>query len=248
MGAMNLNVFTAGTDHGGTDQLVASYPSGQQQTAQATIHVRVHGSFQGPDCMGGGAACSRRTTRRSCGGTDITPQIVYPPDGVLLPPNMESSPCSARRPGEPATTEFEIDFDNANTDVRVVTKCKPQPSTRAARRHVEAAASSTLDAAMWDFIAKSNQGGDPVKITVRATTDGTCASPSTNSVNIVVRRAGRQRRHLLLEVDGLGVAAPAGRSGARVRRRDRRRSRSPAPARWAAPASAATRCRATASA
>src|SRR5437899_5646852 len=53
-GSMNQNVFTAGTDHGGTTQLVASYtPAGGSLTmAIATIHVRVHGAFQGPDCMG----------------------------------------------------------------------------------------------------------------------------------------------------------------------------------------------------
>ena len=37
---------------------------------------------------------------------------------------------------------------------------------------------------VWDFIAKSNRGGDAVKITVRATTDGMCATPSMTSVNI----------------------------------------------------------------
>jgi hypothetical protein len=34
---------------------------------------------------------------------------------------------------------------------------------------------------LWDFIAKSNRGGDPLNITVRASTDGSCATGSLNS-------------------------------------------------------------------
>src|SRR5262245_31962252 len=49
LGTMNLNVFTSGIDHGGTTTLVARYnaPNGTQ-FAQATIHVRVHGTFSDP--------------------------------------------------------------------------------------------------------------------------------------------------------------------------------------------------------
>jgi hypothetical protein len=37
---------------------------------------------------------------------------------------------------------------------------------------------------MWNFVASHNAGGDPVKITVRGTTDGMCASTSSTSVNL----------------------------------------------------------------
>ena len=91
LGTMALNVFTAGTAHGGTAQLIAVYvdPSGTQQQAIATIHVRVHGTFQGPDCMGGGCGMFPPDNAPQCTATNITPQIYYPNDGVLLPPNME---------------------------------------------------------------------------------------------------------------------------------------------------------------
>jgi hypothetical protein len=190
MGAMNLNVFTAGTDHGGTTQLLASFtdPSGQQQTAIATIHVRVHGTFQGPDCMGGGCGMFPPDNAPQCTATNITPQIYYPNDGVLLPPNMEVvavhfTPFPAGPPVLPIQ-EFEIDFENAATDVRVVTKCATQLMDTAPTPAATGGCEYKLDPTVWDFIAKSNRGGDAVKITVRATTDGMCATSSTNSVNI----------------------------------------------------------------
>ncbi len=190
-GAMNLNVFTAGTDHGGTTQLVATFqpPSGGQQMALATIHVRVHGTFQGPDCPAGGCAPFPPDNAPQCTQTNITPQIYYPNDGVLLPPNMEVvavhyTPFPAGPPALPIQ-EFEIDFENANTDVRVLTTCATQlMDTASPTPGATGGCEYKLDQNVWDFIAKSNRGGDAVKITVRATTDGMCATSSTNSVNI----------------------------------------------------------------
>ena len=190
LGAMNLNVFTAGTDHGGTTTLIASFtdPSGQQQTALAMIHIRVHGTFQGPDCMGGGCGMFPPDNAPQCTATNITPQIYYPNDGVLLPPNMEVvavhfTPFPGGPPAVPIQ-EFEIDFENKNTDVRVVTKCSTQLMDTATPPTATGGCEYKLDPTVWDFIAKSNRGGDAVKITVRATTDGMCATSSANSVNI----------------------------------------------------------------
>lgn len=189
-GTMNLNVFTSSGNHGGTTQLIASYtdPMGQMQTAIATIHVRVHGSFQGPDCMGGGCTTFPPDTAPACTNTAITPQIYYPNDGVLLPPNMEVvavhfTPYPAGPPALPIQ-EFELDFENATTDVRVVTLCSTQLMDTAQPATATGGCEYKLDPTVWDFIAKSNKGGEAVKVTVRATSDGMCATPSMNSVNI----------------------------------------------------------------
>ena len=195
LGAMNLNTFVAGTSHGGTTQLIASFvdPMGQMQSAIATIHVRVHGTFQGPDCGASGCGPFPPDNAPACSATNITPQIYYPNDGVLLPPNMEKmavqwTPFPAGPPTLPIQ-EFEIDFENANTDVRIVTPCATQlmdtsSPTPAATGGCSLELSDIMSSNVWDFIAKSNRGGDAVKITVRATTDGMCATPSANSVNI----------------------------------------------------------------
>jgi hypothetical protein len=172
-GTMQANTFIAGTDHGGTTTLVANYNGA---TAQATIHVKVHGTFTSPDCPsctfpGAGAA--------SCGGMDTDPTVIYPNDGVLLPPNMNTISLQWL-PGNGNTT-FEIDLQNPATDVKIYANCKPTVDTRGA---MSGGCQLDLSGAMWDFVAKSNKGGDPVKITVQGSSNGMCASPGANSVGM----------------------------------------------------------------
>jgi hypothetical protein len=185
LGSMSGNVFTVGTTNGGTTSLIASYtPMGSGTlSANATIHVKVHGTFQGPDCMGN-CGTFPPDNAPACAATNITPTIVYPNDGVLLPPNMSVvSVMWTPWPGTPPTVKmYEVAFTNANSDVRVTTTCAAQ--TMDTSGAPSGGCELQLSQAMWDFIAKSNRGGSSVKVTVRATTDGTCATPSANSVNI----------------------------------------------------------------
>jgi hypothetical protein len=67
--------------------------------------------------------------------------------------------------------------------VRVLSKCVATVDTRATP---SGGCQVDLSSAMWDFIAKSNKGGDPIVVTVRATTDGTCASTSKNESKMSV--------------------------------------------------------------
>src|SRR5215475_6990963 len=57
----------------------------------------------------------------ACTGQGAGPQLVYPPDQVLLPPNMNVIEVQFL-PGA-GNTLFEIDFANAATDVRFETRC-----------------------------------------------------------------------------------------------------------------------------
>ena len=180
LGTMNGNVFSTGGAHGGSTILIATFvpPGGSQETmGMANIHVRVKGTFTGPDCMGGGCGTFPPDGAPPCAQTNIAPQIYYPPDGVLLPPNMnvmavQWTPFPSGPPALPIQ-EFEIDFENANTDVRILTKCATQMmDTGQPAPAATGGCELVLDQAMWDFIAKSNRGGDAVKVTVRATTDG----------------------------------------------------------------------------
>jgi hypothetical protein len=185
-GIMSNNVFTTGTAHGGDVILTASYtpPNSGTEQGQATIHIRVKGSFPGPDCGNmGQPACPTfpGDTAPACPGSVAAPNIVYPPDGVLLPPNM-SVISVMWTPFGNGVQSFEVDFKNNNTDVRVVTTCATQ--TQDTQMMASGGCELQLTQAMWDFIAKSNRGGDPVAVTVRATSDGSCATPSANTRNI----------------------------------------------------------------
>jgi len=88
------------------------------------------------------------------------PQLVYPNDGVLLPPNLNGIEVHFR-PGATANTLFEISFANANTDVRVYTRCVT----------LEDGCMYKPDAVVWRQIAETNRGFGAVTITLRGTDD-----------------------------------------------------------------------------
>lgn len=112
----------------------------------------------------------------ACGTMAQDPQLVYPPDQVLLPPNMNVIEVQFQ-PGA-NNSLFEIDFENAVTDVRLETQCNPITSTRGA---ATGGCSFDLDPTDWNDVAMQNAGGDPVTVTVRgAPADLSCVAGSNS--------------------------------------------------------------------
>jgi hypothetical protein len=107
------------------------------------------------------------------------PTIAYPLDGLLLPPNMNVLEVQFVPPA--GATLFEVDFENAITDVKVETQCNPVMPVRGGP---SPGCGVTLPQAAWNDIANHNREGDPVKVTVRATVNGSCVSTSTANVSI----------------------------------------------------------------
>lgn len=105
--------------------------------------------------------------------------LVYPLDGMLLPPNMNVLEVQFVPPAK--ATLYEVDFENGITDVRVETMCTPVPDVRGG---ASKGCGVTLPQGAWNDIANTNREGDPVTVTVRATIDGTCVSTSTTKVNL----------------------------------------------------------------
>jgi hypothetical protein len=99
------------------------------------------------------------------------PQLVYPNDGVLLPPNLNGIEVHFR-PGSTTNTLFEIGFTNANTDVRVYTRCVT----------LQDGCVYKPDATVWQQVAETNRGAGAVTISVRGTDDtGTGVGNSASS-------------------------------------------------------------------
>jgi hypothetical protein len=103
-------------------------------------------------------------------------------DGVLVPPNMNVISVQWTPFGAPFT-QFEVDFSNSVTDVRVLTKCSTQTWDTGQPPMQSGGCELIIDPDTWALMSHANRGGDPVKITVRGTTDGMCASASA-SVNM----------------------------------------------------------------
>jgi hypothetical protein len=92
--------------------------------------------------------------------TTRAPQLVYPNDGVLLPPNLNGVEVHFR-PGSSMNTLYEIGFANGNTDVRVYTRCVTLQDGCVYRP----------DPAVWTQVAETNRGTGQVTLQVRGTDD-----------------------------------------------------------------------------
>lgn len=88
------------------------------------------------------------------------PQLVYPNDGVLLPPNMNQLDVHFR-PGAESSI-YEVSFDSAVADLRYFIRCGPQENGGCV---------FALDGLAYRLLADSNRGAPPVKVQVRASND-----------------------------------------------------------------------------
>lgn len=100
--------------------------------------------------------------------TSRAPQLVYPNDHVLFPPNVFGVEVHYRK-GSTSNTLFELHFKSMIGDFTVYTRCV-------------ALADGCLYAPsrqVWSYIAETNRGAGPLQLTVRGTDDnGTAVGKS----------------------------------------------------------------------
>jgi len=103
------------------------------------------------------------------------PTVVYPNDGVLLPPNFGGVEVHFLRGA--GNTVFEVGFANALTDVRIYTRCV-QP--------VGAGCVLAIPADAWKAVAATNRGLSAVNVVVRGTDDAGSAVGRSSPVALSV--------------------------------------------------------------
>ncbi len=110
---------TSGTQLGGAVTITAT--SGALAVA-AQLRVRILTVVLGP----GGLAVPANPANAFAGKADPAraPELLYPNDGVLFPPNLNRVEVHFR-PKAAANNLYEISFGNAFTDVRIYTRCVP---------------------------------------------------------------------------------------------------------------------------
>jgi hypothetical protein len=89
------------------------------------------------------------------------PRLVYPNDGVLLPPNLQRLAVHFEA-GSPDNTLFEVSFDTQGVELRYYVRCGEQ---------VDGGCILELDAASFKLLADSSREGQTVKLRVRGTND-----------------------------------------------------------------------------
>ena len=167
LGSFAGPVLTATTQHGGTTTLLAT---ARGLTGQATVHVRFHKDFGNQFCPGCPPLPPDGTP--SCADPARSAQLVYPPDNVLVPPNLPELELQYL-PGR-GDTVWQVRFENPATDVRAQIPCTPVDDARGATNGCGFA----LPDAVWTVLAQSNRGGDPIVTTIRSSADGSCLATS----------------------------------------------------------------------
>lgn len=147
--------FKSALTHGGRTKVLADF-AGVRGEANLTLVMKQR--YSDP-----GATNLPPNPQQPFGGpVDVgrTPDVVYPNNGVLLPPNLSLLEVHFL-PGA-SNTLFEITFENALTDIKVYTRCVLPMNNGCIY---------TPDANVWRWIADTNRGGDPVTVRTRGTDD-----------------------------------------------------------------------------
>jgi hypothetical protein len=114
-----------------------------------------------------------------CPSTAPAIKIVYPNDNVLVPPNMNVISVHWTPFGAPFS-KFSVDFSNPPlVDWHVVTKCANQ-TIDAESGMPSGGCELIIDPISWSKLVGAARGAGAITITVRGTTDGTCATSSVN--------------------------------------------------------------------
>ena len=92
--------------------------------------------------------------------SDRAPELVYPNDGVLVPPNLEELEFHFF-PGDDNDL-FELTFANEFTDVTVYLTCTQE---------LNGGCIYEPDSTLWTWLSQTNRGGDSVEVGLRATSE-----------------------------------------------------------------------------
>ncbi len=107
----------------------------------------------------------------------LAPKLVYPNDGVLLPPNMQQMEVHFQ-PGSKTGELYEISLLSDYSEYRYYTRCYADPA-----KFLLGSCAYEIDADTVNVIAESNSGTDPLTLTVRGTDEnGNVGSSASISV------------------------------------------------------------------
>jgi hypothetical protein len=138
------------------------------------------GTVPAPDCAG----CTfPSASAPPCASSAPAIKVIYPNDTVLVPPNMNVISVHWTPFGAPFS-KFSVDFSAPPlVDWHIITKCATQ-TIDAQSNAPSGGCEVVLDPVSWSKLVGAARGQGPITITVRGTTDGTCATASTNQIHM----------------------------------------------------------------
>jgi hypothetical protein len=164
----NGPVFTTNTTdpRGGvlTVQATAANGDGSLEQIETSLTVRYHARPSDPRDDGSGDFDVPNDAEELFEGDEDaarTPLLVYPNDGVLLPPNLQRLSVHFE-PGNAANTLFEVAFDAEGVELRYYVRCGAL---------VDLGCVLELDQPSFKLLADSSREGQEVTLRVRGTDD-----------------------------------------------------------------------------
>ncbi len=162
--------LTVPADRGGVSTITAVAGAGATVfKATAGLEVSVRRGFSDPKSAG----LPADVAQKFAGAEDAAkkPELVYPNDGVLLPPNLGRLEFHFVPQG--GTSLYQLTLSNQVTSVQIYLSCY-RPNGVASGCIYE------TDPAVWKAIAETNRGGSPLQVLLKAT-DASGATVGTST-------------------------------------------------------------------
>ncbi len=153
VGNFSDNVFYPAVSWGGATTVYASTKTNMKATT--TLTVVFDRSYVGT----GVPATAESDFTKAAGTKGIPLSLAYPPEGVLLPPNLMELEVQWLPAG--GQKYFEVSFKNTGTDIRIYTTCAVKIGTTGC--------GFTPSATQWKAIVGALKGYEPAKVSVRGT-------------------------------------------------------------------------------
>ncbi|HLT31939.1 MAG TPA: hypothetical protein VK013_18010 [Myxococcaceae bacterium] len=172
LGAFSGATFTSSTERGGKTMVRASFDT---YSAEAPLTLVLKRTFPVQPPPGGGTPLPPDPGSHFGGDPETDPArlplLVYPNDGVVVPPNLRELEIHFVR--QHRTDDlFEISFTNAITDVRVFLRCGLPDGVRLITSvPSDEACIFTPSAELWRWLSETNRGATPLTVQVRGTSE-----------------------------------------------------------------------------
>jgi hypothetical protein len=155
LGVFDAARLTTATDRGGRTTVTATAGAVQGATG---VTIKLQQTYRDP-----ASNVPADPAAPFAGPTDgaRAPTLVYPNDGVALPPNLGRLELHFR-PGSAANTLFELQFASSVIDLKVYLRCTLPLGGGCVYQP---------DAPVWSWLANSSRGHEPVTWSLRGTDD-----------------------------------------------------------------------------
>ncbi len=167
LGSFQGAQFTSQADRGGTTRVFA-----EAGTLKADTGLKLVLSRTAIDPDSTGLPKDPATLFNGPADAARAPELLYPNDGVLLPPNLGK--LEIHFYPKAGNTLFEMSFTNALTAVKVYQRCA---------HPLNGGCIYLPDPSVWRWLAATNRGGEALTLTVRGTDDAGTAVGTSEPVH-----------------------------------------------------------------